>query len=98
MDEMMNKVSVRIQRAINDDFSNQVLSQIQNAIIAGSRHVTRKGWNVSAEEPEANSEVLRNVGTRDNARREHFQNRQNDEQTNRNAGDMVTRSHEQASS
>ena len=79
IDEMMNSVSVRKQRSINDDISNQVLSQIQNAIIAGSRHVTRKGWNVSAKEPEANSEVLRNVGTGDNARREHIQSRQYDE-------------------
>ena len=91
MDEMMNSVSVRIQKAINDDISNQVLSQVQNAIIAGSRHVTRKGWNVSAEEPEANTEVLRNVWTGYNARSEHIQNRQNDEQTNRNAYDICER-------
>ena len=40
MDEMMNSVSVKIQRAINDAISNQVLPQIQNAIMAGSGHVT----------------------------------------------------------
>ena len=73
MDEMMNSVSVQIQRTINDAISNQVLPLIQNAIMAGSGHVTRKGWNVSAEEPEANSEVLRNAGTRDNSRSEHIQ-------------------------
>ena len=36
MDEMMNSVSVQIQRAINDAICNQVLPQIQNAIMAGS--------------------------------------------------------------
>ena len=42
IDEMMISVSVQIPRAINDAISNQVLSQIQNAITAGSGHVTRK--------------------------------------------------------
>ena len=58
--------------------------------MAGSGHVTRKRWNVSAEEPEINPEVLRNAGTRDNSRSEHIQNRQNDDQPNHNAYDMVT--------
>ena len=87
MDEMMNSVSVQIQRDINDAISNQVLPQIQNAITAGSGHVTRKGWNVPAERPEASSEVLRNVDTRDNSRSEHVQNCQNDDQPNHNAYD-----------
>ena len=43
MDEIMNSVSVQIQRAINDAISNQVLSQIQNVISAGSGRVTKKG-------------------------------------------------------
>ena len=34
-----------------------------------------------------NPEVLRNVGTRDNSRSEHVQNRQNDDQTNHIAYD-----------
>ena len=42
MDEMMNSVSVQIQRAINDAISNQILPQIQNAIMAGSGRVTKK--------------------------------------------------------
>ena len=66
MDEMMNSVSVQIQRAINDVISNQVLPQIQNTIMTGSGHATRRGWKISAEEPEINPEVLRNAGTRDN--------------------------------
>ena len=45
MDEMMNSVSVQIQRAINDAISNQVLPQIRNAFMAGSGHTTRTGWN-----------------------------------------------------
>ena len=35
MDEVMNIVSLQIQRAINDAISSQVLPQIQNAIMAG---------------------------------------------------------------
>ena len=34
MDEMMNSVSIQIQRAMNDAISNQVLPQIQNVIWA----------------------------------------------------------------
>ena len=42
MDEMMNSVNVQIQRAISDAISNQVLPQIQNAIMARSGHMTKK--------------------------------------------------------
>ena len=90
MDEMMNSVSVQIQRAINDAISNQVLPQIQDAILAGSGHVTRKGWNVLAESPETNSEVLRNVSTTDNLRSEHAQNRQNDGHSDHNTYDNMS--------
>ena len=88
MDEMMNSVRVQIQRARSDAFSNKVLPQIQNAITADSGQVTMKGWNVPPQRPETSSEVLRNVDTRDNSRSEHFQNRQNDDQSNHNAYDM----------
>ena len=84
---MMNSVNVQIQRAINDAISNQVLPQIQSAIMAGSGHVTRKGWNVPAERPEINSEVLRKVGARGNSRSEHVQDRQDDDQPIHNAHD-----------
>ena len=50
-DEVMNSVSVQIQRVINDAISNQVLPQIQNALRAGSGPVTQKEWGVSAERP-----------------------------------------------
>ena len=90
MDEVMNSVSVLEQIAINDAISNQVLPQIQKDIMAGSGQVTRKGWNVPTGRPGRNSEVPRNVGTRDNSRCEHVQNRQNDDQSNHNAYDMVT--------
>ena len=43
MDEMMNSVSVQIRRAINDAVSNEVLPQIQNAVMAGPGHMTKKG-------------------------------------------------------
>ena len=62
MDEMMNSVGGQIQRAINDAISNQVLPQIQN--LAGSGHVTKKGWNVPPERPEPNPEVKRNLNAK----------------------------------
>ena len=52
MDEMMNSVSVQIQRVISDAISTQVLPQIQNVIMAGPGHGTRKGWDVPSERPE----------------------------------------------
>ena len=64
MDEMMNSASVEIQRAIDDAVSNQVLPQIQNVIIAGSGHMTKKEWNVPAEGPGTNTKVLRNEKAR----------------------------------
>ena len=64
MDEMMNSVSVQIQRAISDAISTQVLPQIQNVIMAGSGHGTRKGWDVPAERPELPSEVQRNLNAK----------------------------------
>ena len=60
MDEMMNSVSVQIQRAISDAISNQVLPQIQNALKAGPGHVTQKGWNLPAERPEYIAEDYHN--------------------------------------
>ena len=59
MDEMMNSVSVQIQRAISDAISTQVLPQIQNVIMAGSGHGNKKGWDVPSEGPELISEVQR---------------------------------------
>ena len=64
MDEMMNSVSVQIQIAINDAISNQVLSQIQNVIMAGSGYAFRKGGNVSAERQDPNPEVKRNLNAK----------------------------------
>ena len=78
MDEMMNSVNVQIQRAINDAISNQVLPQIQNAIMAGSGHMTQKGRTVPAEGPETNAEVLRNEKARKNSKSELVQSRLND--------------------
>ena len=49
---MMNSVSVQIQREISDAVSNQVLSQIQNALEDGTGHLTQKEWNVPAVRPE----------------------------------------------
>ena len=76
MDEIMNSVSVQIQRAINDAISNQVLPKIQNAIMAGPGHMTKNGWNVSGERPDANPEVPRSEKARNDLRSEQFQSRQ----------------------
>ena len=51
MDEVMNSVSVQLQRAIYDAISNQVLPQIQNALWSDSGQTTQKGWTVSADTP-----------------------------------------------
>ena len=70
MDEMMNSVSIQIQRAISDAISTQVLPQIQNVIMAGSGHGTRKGWDIPSERPELISEVQRNLNAKNNLRNE----------------------------
>ena len=77
MDEMMNSVSFQIQGAINDAISNQVLPQIQNVVLTGSGRVTRKGWDVSAERPEINPEVQRNLNARNNLRNKQDEDHQN---------------------
>ena len=70
MDEIMKSVSVQIQRAINDAISNQVLPQIQNAIM------TKNRWNVSGKRPDANPEVPRSEKARNDLRSEQLQSRQ----------------------
>ena len=75
MDEMMNSVSVQIQRAINDAIGNQVLPQIQNVVLAESGLVTRKGWDVPVERPVPNPEVKRNLNAKNNPRSEQDEGR-----------------------
>ena len=70
----MNSVSVQIQRAISDAISTQVLPQIQNVIMAGSGHGTRKGWGAPSERPELISEVQRNLNAKNNLRNEQDEN------------------------
>ena len=79
MDEMMNSVSVKIQRAISDAISTQVLPQIQNVIMAGSGHRTRKRWDVPSEGPELISEVQRNLNAKSNLRNEQDENQLNND-------------------
>ena len=76
MDEMMNSVSVWIQRANNGAISNQVLPQIQNAIKAGSGQMTENGWDVPSERPQINSEDLRSEKVRNDLRTEQTHGRQ----------------------
>ena len=90
MDEMMNSVSVQIQRAISDAISTQVLPQIQNVIMAGSGHGTRKGWDVLSERRELNSEVHRNLNAKNNLRNEQDGNQFNNDFPELNVHDMVT--------
>ena len=79
MDEVINSVSVHIERAINDAISNQVLPQIQNALSAGSGPVTQKGWNILAERPERITEDSSNLKTRSSSKSESLRNRLHDE-------------------
>ena len=86
MDEMMNSVSVQIQRANNDAISNQVLPQIQNVIKASSGQVTKNGLDIPSERPEVNSEGLRSGKARNDMRTEQAHGRQfNDQYDDRNA-------------
>ena len=89
-DEIMNSVSVQIQRAINDAISTQVLPQIRNVIMAESGHRTRKGWDVPVERPEPNSEVQRNLNAKGSIRNEQNVNQMNGDYPDLNVHDMVT--------
>ena len=70
MDEMMNSVNTQIQRAISDAISNQILPELQNALRAGSGHVTQNRWNVPVEIPEINPEDYRSEKTKNYFRSE----------------------------
>ena len=70
MDEMMNSVNTQIQRASSDAISNQILPQIENALEAGSGHVTQNRRNVPAERPEINPEDYRSEKTKNYFRSE----------------------------
>ena len=86
---MMNSVSVQIQRAISDAISTQVLPQIQNVIMAGSGHGTRKGWDVPSERPELNSEVQRNLNAKNNSRNGQDGNQSDNDYPDRNVHDSA---------
>ena len=90
MDEMMNSVSVQTQRAISDAISTQVLPQIQNVIMGGSGHGTRKGWDIPSERPELIPEVQRNLNAKNNLRNEQDENQLNNDYPELNVHDMVT--------
>ena len=79
MDEMMNSVSVQIQRAISNAKSTQVHPQIQNAIMAGSVHGTRKGWDAPSERLELIPEVQRNLNAKSSLRNEQDENQLNND-------------------
>ena len=87
MDEMMNSLSDQIQRAISDAICTQVLPQIQNVIMAGSGHGTRKGWDVPSERPELSSEVQRNLNAKNNLRNEQDENELNNDYPDLNVHD-----------
>ena len=90
MDEMMSSVSVKIQRVKKAAISNQVLPQIRNVVMAGSGHVTRKGWNVPTERPEPNTEVQRGLNAKSNLRNEQDGGHQNGDLSSHKVHDMVT--------
>ena len=55
--------------------------------MAGSGQVTRKGWNVSAERPEPNPEVQRNLNAKNNPRKEQDEGHQNGDLSSHNVHD-----------
>ena len=75
----MFKSKGRNKQSINDVRSSQVLRQIQIALRAGSRQMTQKGWNVSAERLERNSDDNLCQKTRSSSRSEPFRSRLRDE-------------------
>ena len=85
MDEMMNSVSVQIQRAINEAISSQILPQIQNVVMAGSGQLTKERWNVPAERPEGYSEALQNSDLRNNSKNKQTNDRSKDGLTSTNS-------------
>ena len=86
---MMNSVSVQIQRAISNAISTQVLPQIQNAIMAGSGHGTRKGWDAPSERPELIPEVQRNLNAKNSLRNEQDENQLNNDYPDLNVHDIT---------
>ena len=87
MDEMMNSVNVQIQRAISDAISTQVLHQIQNVIMAGSGHGTKKGWDLPSERPEPIPEVQRNSNIKNTLRNGQDEDHLNNDFHNQNVHD-----------
>ena len=67
MDETMSSINTQTQRANSDAISNQILPQIQNALRAGSGHVTQNRWNIPTERPEINREDYRSEKTKNNS-------------------------------
>ena len=92
MDEMMNSVSVQIQRAINEAISSQILPQIQNVVMAGSGQLTKERWNVPAERPEGYSEALQNSELRNNSKNKQTNDRSKDGFTSTNSRAYDSRS------
>ena len=90
MDEMMNSVNVQIQRAISDAISTQVLPEIQNVIMAGSGHGTKKYWDHPSERPEPIPEVQRNSNIKNTLRNGQDEDHLNNDFHNQNVHDMVT--------
>ena len=70
MDGMMNSVITQIQRAISDAVSNQILPPLQNALKAGSGHVTHDRWNVPIERLDVNPEDYCSEKTKNTSRSE----------------------------
>ena len=88
-DEMMSSVNVQIQRAISDGISTQVLPQIQNVIMAGSGHGTRKGWDIPSERPEPIPEVQRNSNMKNTLRNGQDDDHLNNDFPNQNVHDSI---------
>ena len=91
MDEMMDSVSVQVQRAISDAINNQVLPQIQNALKAGSGHVTQMHGTFRLKDQNILPRItaMKKSNQRNNSRSESSRNCLQDENTDQ-AFDKVT--------
>ena len=75
----INRLSSELNSRISREMDEMMLPQIQNVMMAGSGHGTRKGWDVTSERPELISEVQRNLNAKNILRNEQDENQLNND-------------------
>ena len=59
MNALMNSVSLKIQRAMNEAMNEQVLPHLESYFRSVNGQPPHRGWNIPGERPERKSEVQR---------------------------------------